>query len=159
MSRIINFIPPYSFIFELDSGALQEVRGTVDQGFWQIRDQLFFVNFPFKDGIVQKEVSPGLARGVNWNLILEKFTNNDYANLPTRTEFINMSIEDFLSSIGALTVEVIPNTIINGQPAQQIVIVPEYKIIHELPQPLEIIDITDIANPKSENVKETVAAC
>ena len=92
-------------------------------------------------------------------MILEKFTNNDYANLPTRTEFINMSIEDFLSSIGALTVEVIPNTIINGQPAQQIVIVPEYKIIHELPQPLEIIDITEIANPKSENVKETVAAC
>lgn len=159
MSRIINFIPPYNFIFELDSGALQEVRGTVDQGFWQIRDQLFFVNFPFKDGIVQKEISPELAAGVNWNLILEKFANNNYTNLPTRTEFISIPIEDFLSSIGVLIVEVIPNTIINGQPAQQIIIASEYRVIHELSQPLEIIDITDTANPKSGNVKETVAAC
>lgn len=128
MSGIIKALNGTDFFYPLESGAVQKVCGNTDSGIWNVNSVNFTVYLTFPDGDVYKEVAADIAQTVNWRLIQEKITNEDYANLPTRKEFLKQSLHDFLVSIGAITIETIPNQWINGKPAQQIVVTPEYKI-------------------------------
>lgn len=129
MSSIIKALNGVDFYYKLNSGAVQKVCGNTDSGIWKLGLVKFTVFFTFPNGqTAWKELSPDIAQTVNWRLIQEKIDNGDYANLPTRKEFLDQSPQDFLTSIGAITIETIPNQWINGQPAQQIIVTPEYRI-------------------------------
>lgn len=129
MSSIIKALNGIDFFYPLESGTVQKVCGNTDSGIWNISSVSFAIYLTFPDGNdIYKEVAADIAQTVNWRLIQEKITNGDYANLPTRKEFLDQSPQDFLTSIGAITIETIPNQWINGQPAQHIVVTPEYKI-------------------------------
>lgn len=116
---------------------------------------IFTINFPFEnEEPVVKELNPELIKNINWQLVLEKWENKDYTNLPTRTEFEQIKIEDFLASIGVLQLTVNSNVIINGQPARNFSINSEYQMASAANQSLEIIDITQTANPRFVEKKE-----
>lgn len=129
MSSIVKALNGIDFYYRLNSGAIQKVCGNTDSGIWKVELVKFAVclSFPDEEG-VWKDVAADIAQTVNWRLIQEKITNGDYANLPARKEFLDQSPQDFLTSIGAITIETVPNQWINGQPAQHIVVTPEYKI-------------------------------
>ena len=102
----------------------------------------FTISFPFEnEEPVVKELNPELIKNINWQLVLEKWENKDYTNLPTRTEFEKLDIQDFLLSIGVLQKQVNPNMIINGQPVQNISVNSDYRIVYAAEQVNEIIDI------------------
>lgn len=112
----------------LDSGVIQEVRGNLDQGIWTMDKNVCFIYLPFEDQEVRKEVPLQLVNLVKWSLVQEKLQNKDYENLPTRKDFDKMDLQDFLLSIGVLEVQTIPNQWVNGQPAQQLLVTPEYQV-------------------------------
>lgn len=150
-----SFYPPCHFIINFKSGVKQEVRGSFQEGYWTIEKMIFTINFPFEnEEPVVKELNPELVKNINWQLVLEKWENKDYTNLPTRMEFEQMKIEDFLISIGVLQLTVNPNVMINGQPARNFSINSEYQMAPAAHQSLEIIDITQTANPRSAEKKE-----
>lgn len=129
MSSIVKALNGIDFYYRLNSGAIQKVCGNTDSGIWNVGSVKFAVclSFPDEEG-VWKDVTADIAQIVNWRLIQEKITNGDYANLPARKEFLDQSPQDFLTSIGVITIEIVPNQWINGQPAQQIIVTPEYRI-------------------------------
>ena len=150
-----NFYPPYHFTIDLGSNITQDVRGSFKEKYWTVEKMIFTIVFPFEnEEPVRKELNQELVKNINWQLVLEKWENKDYTNLPTRMEFEQMNIEDFLISIGVLQVIVNPNMVVNGQPAQSLNINQEYVMINDIDQSLEIIDITETANPQSIEKKE-----
>lgn len=142
-------INPYlsgsGFWVHLESGAIQHVRGIIDQGIWKIQKFIYVVDFEFENEVESKEIPAEFAASVNWELIKEKWANGDYTNLPARKDFVKMKIQDFLMSIGVLEVQVIPNQFINGQPAQQLIVKDEYGMHYTTNTVDSVVEIEDAA--------------
>ena len=129
---IIKTLDGLGFYWKLVSGAVQKVHGNVDSGIWNIENVTFFVPFNFPENeVIYKELPADLAQMVNWKKIQEKINAGDYTNLPSRKDFDKQSPQDFLLAIGAIEIQTVPNQWVNGQPAQQLYVKPEYQVIVE----------------------------
>lgn len=139
-----HIVPPATVLFNMESGAIQELKGIIINGVWR-PTQSFFVNLPYnKEGaFVPRKIDEELAAQINWNEVARHMAENDYANLPSRTDLERKPIIDILASLGVLHIDLNPNVLINGEPQKDIVIHDKYKMSY-IERPIEEIIYKDI---------------
>lgn len=128
----------------MESGAVQELRGSITVGVWR-PIQKFFVYLPYnkKGTLLPRYLDESEAAQINWNEVVRYMTENDYANLPSRMDLERKPVIDILASLGVLHIDLNPNVIINGEPQKNVVIHDKYKMSY-IDRPIEEIIYRDI---------------
>ena len=139
-----RIIPPATILFNMESGAVQGLKGTIVGGIWRPTHS-FFVNLPYdKNGTsISRDLDEELAAQINWNEVAWHMAENDYANLPSRMDLERKPIVDILASLGVLHIDLNPNVVINGKPQKNIVIHDKYKMSY-IDRPIEEIIYRDM---------------
>lgn len=139
-----------TIINHLASGAVQIIQGerVLSQGGrWVLLGEKYQVSLyrQQESRHLYNDIPQDLGIAIDWKKVQEKVKNseleeNDWPN----------NIIDLLIKLEIITIDLNPNVMINGQPQQTINIKPEYQKKYTA-EVNEIIDITEQANPRSEN--------
>lgn len=134
-------IPPHNLLNLLPSGALQEIKGIIHpNGIWTIFAVDYYIYLPFnnKGTVIQKVINSELATAINWNKVNEVVLDAWEKNKISSADIEHLDIMDILA---LLEIKNKNNFSIKN----------EFQMFYRYePETMNIIDITDKANPKRE---------